>query len=67
MGEYSEMMPKTPRAFELMDGEIRVWIEQESIHLLACGLKYRDPVELTPQHARELANKLLGFADLVDV
>ena len=33
--------------FEFEGGEIRVWIEQESIHMLAFDELHGDPVELT--------------------
>jgi len=52
--------------FELMDGEVRVWIEQETIHMIAKDLRYNDPVELPTHMARELATALLRMADLID-
>ena len=39
------------KAFELMDGEARVWIEQEAIHIKAIEAPSGDPVELTPHGA----------------
>lgn len=51
--------------FEFESGEIQVWIEQESIHLRACD-KSQDPVELTSDTARQLADKLKELADLLD-
>jgi hypothetical protein len=50
--------------FEFEGGQIRVWIEQEAIHMHACDISvsYRDPVELTASSARELAAKLIELA-----
>jgi hypothetical protein len=53
-------------AFQLFDGEVRVWIEQEQIHMIAHDPKYHDPVELTPTMARRLAAVLLEMADRTD-
>jgi hypothetical protein len=52
--------------FRLMGDQIRVWIEQESIHMLACDVKYGDPVELTGSMARELAVALEEMAGQLD-
>jgi hypothetical protein len=52
--------------FEFEGGEIRVWVEQESIHIFACDKSYRDPVELTPKTARELGAKLKELADRIE-
>jgi hypothetical protein len=49
--------------FQLFDGEVRVWIEQEAIHMIAHDPKYHDPVELTSTMARRLAAVLLEMAD----
>ncbi len=51
-------------AFELLDGDVRVWIEQEAIHIIA--VDRRDPVELTEVMARELAAALLEMAAQLD-
>jgi hypothetical protein len=52
--------------FELSNGDISMWIEQEaSIHLRA-STKYGDPVELSSEEARELAKKLMEFAQDVE-
>jgi hypothetical protein len=53
-------------AFELFGGDVRVWIEQEEIHMKAVDRGSRDPVELTPTMARELAAVLLELADRTD-
>ncbi len=51
---------------EFEGGQIRLWIEQEAIHMLACDMNHRDPVELTGGSARELAAKLNELADTID-
>ncbi len=56
---------QTNDMFEFEAGEIRLWIEQESIHLRACD-KSQDPVELSSDTARQLADKLKELADLID-
>ncbi|HEX5244535.1 MAG TPA: hypothetical protein VFW23_14830 [Tepidisphaeraceae bacterium] len=52
--------------FELLNGDIRVWLEQEAIHLRASDGKTGDPVELTTDNARTLAMKLIQFADRLE-
>jgi hypothetical protein len=52
--------------FEFEGGNVRVWIEQEAIHMRACDMSNRDPVELTGSSARALAAKLIELADRVD-
>ncbi len=48
------------------DGEIALWIEQgSSIHIKAASA-HGDPVELTAEEARELAQQLLKFASMVE-
>lgn len=54
------------QVFELHNGDIRVWLEQEAIHLRASDGKTGDPVELTSANARSLANKLIQFADRLE-
>jgi hypothetical protein len=53
------------KQFELSDGEIRLWIEQESLHLRVLDVN-GDPVELTSGEARKLAEALLSFAMEID-
>lgn len=50
---------------ELLDGDVALWIAQETVHLKAIDA-HRDPVELTPEMCRELAQQLLKLADLTD-
>jgi hypothetical protein len=50
--------------FKLLDGDVRVWIEQEEIHMIA--VERGAPVELTPKMARQLAAVLLEMADRTD-
>jgi hypothetical protein len=51
-------------SFELLDGDVRVWIEQEAIHMIA--IDRTDPVELTEGMAKELAAALLEMAAQLD-
>jgi hypothetical protein len=45
---------------ELANGEVRIWIEQEAVHIKAVD-RYGDPVELSDVEVRQLADALLGF------
>ena len=58
---------KEGQVFELMDDTLRVWLEQEAIHLVAFDKPYHDPVELTESMARKLANVLREMADQLDL
>ncbi len=55
------------KVFEFEDGQVRVWIEQEAIHMFACdiSLGFQDPVELTGSSARALAAKLIELAEAI--
>jgi predicted metal-dependent hydrolase len=53
-------------AFELFGGDVRVWIEQEAIHMKAHDRRSHDPVELTETMAREVAAVLLELAARLD-
>ena len=47
-------------------GEFRAWIEQEtSIHVKAVT-QYGDPIELSAEAARLIANMLIAMADELD-
>ena len=50
---------------EVSDGDVRLWIEQESLHLRAAD-SFGDPVELTKEEAIRLAEALVSFAATVD-
>ena len=52
--------------FELLDGEVRAWIDQEGIHIIAGDLQHGDPTELTANMARALATELRRLADILD-
>jgi hypothetical protein len=53
--------------FELLDGDVYVWVvPDEAIYLKAVDRRSRDPVELTPTMARELAAVLLEMAARLD-
>jgi hypothetical protein len=49
-----------------MEGAIRVWVEQEAIHIVAFDRPHLDPVELTPLMARQLADALTKMAEQLD-
>jgi len=51
-------------SYEFSDGEIRVWLEQETIHITAMN-KAGDPAEITKERALELANALKKLSDLI--
>jgi len=42
--------------FELLDGEVQVWIDQEAIRLRAGDLKSHDPVELTGKEGQTIGS-----------
>jgi hypothetical protein len=50
------------KQFELSDGDVRFWLEQESLHLIAVD-SYGDPIELSKDEAIELGKALLKFAE----
>ena len=52
--------------FELLNGDLGVWIEQEAIHLVAFDSPHKDPVELTGAMARPLAAALVEMANQID-
>jgi hypothetical protein len=52
-----------PHIFQLLGGDIRVWIEQEAIHMIANDRRHNDPVELTGKEARHLAATLIEMAN----
>jgi hypothetical protein len=49
----------------LTAGQVRMWIEQEVIHLMAGHPPSGDPTELTPEAARAVARALLEMADKI--
>jgi hypothetical protein len=54
------------QVFELLEGSVRVWIEQGAIHMIAVELPSQDPVELTGDMARQLAATLQEMVDRLD-
>ena len=44
----------------LANGEVRAWIEQESVHIKAAD-RFGDPVELADVEVKQLADALLSF------
>ena len=53
--------------FELMEGEVRVWIDQDSIHIISGDLRYNDPTELTSEMARILSAELERLANILEL
>jgi len=51
------------KSFELLDGDTRVWDEQDAIHIKAIEFPSTDPVKLTPAMARKLAQNLRQLAE----
>jgi hypothetical protein len=47
---------------EFSNGDVRVWIDQEAIHLYARDSEHNDPVELTCKEAKLLGEALIGYA-----
>jgi hypothetical protein len=47
------------------DDEVKVWIEQEAIHIKVIT-SYGDPVEMTAEEARRLARELIDYAAQID-
>ena len=55
------------RELESWEGDVYLWIEQESsIMVKAADKKYGDPVELTSDDARKFAKMLIEAADKFD-
>jgi hypothetical protein len=59
------MMSIRTNSIELSNGEVRAFIEQEAIHIMAVTTD-GDPVELTADEARTLAAALLVYCEKVD-
>lgn len=51
--------------FQISEGEVRVWLEQEAVHIKAVE-RHRDPVELTKDEAIELGEALLKIAQEIE-
>ncbi len=54
------------KALELSDGNIRLWIDQECLHLKAVDI-HGDPVEISINEARKLAEALLALTRLLEL
>ncbi len=54
------------KKFEILDGNVRLWIEQESLHIKAAD-PHGDPVELTKEEAEILAQALLEISKEIDL
>lgn len=55
------MMKAKKDSYEFSGGEIRVWLEQEAVHIKAIDNSV-DPVEMTKEEALELAEALRQLA-----
>lgn len=47
-------------------GDVSLWVEQDSSIQIKAITGHGDPVELSPDEARRVADKLLAFADRAD-
>jgi hypothetical protein len=53
--------------YQNAEGDVSLAVnEDDSIILLKAVATFSDPVELTPEEARELAHQLLAIADRLD-
>jgi hypothetical protein len=52
--------------FELLNGDVRLSIEQDTIHIIAIDRQDHDPVELAAKTARDLAAQLKQMADKIE-
>lgn len=59
------MKDEKPEVFNVSDGDVYCWAEQESSVMLKAVTKYGDPVELTKQEAVDLAHAILKAAEKV--
>jgi hypothetical protein len=66
MSDWQKSDVPLRQVHELEGGDVRLWVEQESVHLKACDPLHADPAELTVESARELARLLLELADQID-
>jgi hypothetical protein len=47
-------------------GDVSLWVEQDSSIQIKAITDHGDPVELSPDEARRVADKLLALADRAD-
>jgi len=60
-------MNKNDNVLTFDDGNVYMWIEQESSIMLKAAIKeFNDPVELTAEEARTIAYSLLTLAEKMD-
>jgi hypothetical protein len=53
--------------YEILDGDVSLSVnEDDAVILLKAAATFGDPVELSPEAARELAAQLLAMADRLD-
>jgi hypothetical protein len=60
---FNSSQPKQ-EMFQLLNGDVKAWIEQETIHMIA--IDGRDPVELTQGMARKLSVALVEMTNQLD-
>jgi hypothetical protein len=58
-------MSKSVESSEIVEEYVRIWIDQEAIHMKAVD-PHGDPVEITAKTARRLASILASMADKMD-
>lgn len=51
---------------KISDGDITVWIEQETSIAIKAITEFNDPVELSGEEARELARTLIEYAEILE-
>lgn len=56
-------MENDKNCYSLSEGEIKVWVEQEAIHIKA--VSSGDPAEITKEQALELAAAIKRLADTI--
>jgi len=59
-------MKESIKRYTSVDGCINVWIEQDSSIQLKSISKFGDPVEMTAEEVRLLAENLMRLADMLD-
>jgi hypothetical protein len=53
--------------YEILDGDVSLSVnEDDAVILLKASATFGDPVELSPEAARELAAQLLAMAERLD-
>jgi hypothetical protein len=58
----SPALPTGANSISLESGNLRAWVEEEAIHIIARERPTNEPVELTAAEARRLADALMKMA-----